>query len=868
MHREEPPAGSDERLEARIVAWVLGEASAFEAEELARLCAERPDLEAFRRRTEKLHGLLQENAAPADDAAWKLPAEKRATVTRLFAEPAKPASRRGRHAALAIAACVAGVLAVRQFMVTPDGGDSGRTPEIAASSARAAAEPIPLDELRAQVRQQEEIVEERRNVAEGMGRMNEASAIQSPQELARMESVDRATEPEDFAVASENLEADQAKLQALREELSHRESGGSADQMPALAAATPAALPADEPGLITRARGMRTSEAGSSTDGFAEQEGSITDMAFAGRDLQRAGNPLLADLGDVPAQAHAGENLIVTGGPRSGNLSTDTAATDALLEDPGSPPAVTAAPTDELRRNLYLAEAHLQLGKLDEAKQSYEEALGIDPSNSAARRGMERIAAMKSDWYRAAHDHARAELLMQVDEAWELSIPAAPAEQPPVDEPETNPAEEPYSTFSLNVSDVSFRLAHTALLRGERPEPGQVKVEQFYNAVDFGDPAPVGEERIAGVVEQSAHPVIPGRNLVRIGLKTAAAGRGADQPLRLTLLVDQSGSMARDDRREALRGAMRQLAGLLGENDRISVIGFSRTPRLLHEALPGDQAAKLPEIVGQAPDEGGTNLEEALELAAQIAARHREASAQNRIVLLTDGAANLGDADPGRLAERVTKLRRNGIALDVAGVGTGKLNDELLAELARTGDGRYYVVDGGDESFADQLAGAFRPAAEDVKVQVSFNPERVAGYRLIGFENDRLRPEDFRNDAVDAAELAADEGAVALYQVQPLPEGRGEIGEVTVRFRDTTSGTVQERSWTIPYDPAAPAFDRASPTMQLAGLALLAAEELRGGPLAAGIELREFTTTKAAVREHFRGDPKVARLIQMVEALE
>ncbi|MCU0751174.1 MAG: hypothetical protein MUF13_16675, partial [Akkermansiaceae bacterium] len=124
-------------------------------------------------------------------------------------------------------------------------------------------------------------------------------------------------------------------------------------------------------------------------------------------------------------------------------------------------------------------------------------------------------------------------------------------------------------------------------------DPAGIKVEQFYNAVDYGDPAPASGEPVAAAIEQSAHPVIPGRSLVRVALKTAAAGRGASQPLRLTLLVDQSGSMVREDRRAAMDKALKGLSALLTEKDSINVIGFSRKPRLIADQLQGDKAGQL-----------------------------------------------------------------------------------------------------------------------------------------------------------------------------------------------------------------------------------------------------------------------------------
>lgn len=430
-------------------------------------------------------------------------------------------------------------------------------------------------------------------------------------------------------------------------------------------------------------------------------------------------------------------------------------------------------------------------------------------------------------------------------------------------------SETPYSTFSLNISDASFQLAKAALAKGERPDPASIKPEQFYNAVDYGDPAPSSNAPVASTIEQSAHPIIPGRNLVRVALRTASVGRSATQPLHLTLLVDQSGSMVREDRRAAMEQALKQLGGLLTKNDSVTIIGFSRTPRLLADGLSGDQAAKLGDIINQTASEGGTNLEEAMKLGAQKAGEHQLAGAQNRIVLFTDGAANLGNADPEKLAAQVTALRQKGIAFDVAGIGADGLNDQLLGELARHGNGRYYVVGNEkNDSFARQLAGAFRPAAENVKVQVNFNPQRVGKYKLIGFEKDRLKTEDFRNDSVDAAELAADEAGVAIYQVEPLAEGTGEIGEVSVRFHDVASGEMVERTWTIPHESSAAAFDRATPSMQLAGLSLLTAEKLKGGPMADAIDFKLLTEPVASVKQFYGGSAPVADLLRMIDALK
>jgi uncharacterized protein involved in exopolysaccharide biosynthesis/Mg-chelatase subunit ChlD/tetratricopeptide (TPR) repeat protein len=648
--------------------------------------------------------------------------------------------------------------------------------------------------------------------------------------------------------------------------------------------------------------GRRGGQSGEGAESFGMQNDVSSTGSVAGNKAKAASKvPTLGDL-SLGGEPFGADDIVLS----------NAALTDEHADN-----------VDKLRRKLYTAEGNYNLGKFDDAKKEYQEAIRIDPYNSAARRGLERVEAAKSDYYRAAYDNTRAELLMQVDDAWELEVPAEdtgkdaanmdpfwdtskavasenpasgveyeihtgykseylfrglalgedkakPAPVPLVDlMEEVAASEDPYSTFSLNISDASFNVAQAALAKGEQPDPAGIKVEQFYNAVDYGDPAPSAGEPVSVTIEQAANPVIPGRNLVRVALKTAAAGRSAAQPLRLTLLVDQSGSMVREDRRAAMNKALASLGGLLTADDQVTVIGFSRTSRLLADGMAGDKAGKLADIVNQTASEGGTNLEQAINLAGQKAMSRKLAGAQNRIVLFTDGAANLGDADPDSLAEKVKALRQQGISFDIAGIAADGLNDELLGELARNGNGRYYVVGkGGDDDFAKQLAGAFRPAAENVKVQVRFNPERVGKYKLIGFEKDRLKTEDFRNDAVDAAELAAEEAGVAIYQVEPLPGGNGELGEVSVRFRDTASDQMVERSWTIQYDANAPAIDRATPSMQLALLSMLAAEKLKGGPLADAIDFKQLTESQASVKHYYQGSGRVAEMLNMVDALK
>jgi Mg-chelatase subunit ChlD len=765
----------DESVEARIVAWVLGEASAFEATELERLCEERPELLVFRRRMRTLHGLLTAAEATEADGSWKLPAEKRKVLDEILDEdrftgsdPQKDRSIHfsARRAFLTVAACLllaaiivglSAPMVIRQrksadgvvrhvdYMPSSEGG---RNSKIALQASAPSTPP-----------------------SDSSYRL-ESKSISSNRELGMLKTKEQSmlanspAKPASSVADSATPEQTQLPLPAESRVI---------DPLPAIAAS-----------------------------GLGGGEGMGSGMA-------------LGD--DAPAIKS-----------QSGSLSHEAPMAEQAhlaLDDPG--------------RARWLSQAHSP----SELSASFASSMPVDASQNETDRVFQSPTELEVSLF-AGETEPLSDLANE--------IPAA---------------ETPYSTFSLNISDASFQLAKAALARGERPIPASIKPEQFYNAVDYGDPAPASDELVAATIEQSAHPVIPGRNLVRVALRTGSVGRSAAQPLRLTLLVDQSGSMVREDRRASMEHALDQLGVLLTKNDLVTVIGFSRTPHLLAEGKSADETLKLPELINQTASEGGTNLEEALKLGGQLAERYQLAGAQNRIVLFTDGAANLGDANPARLAEQVKAFRQKGLAFDVAGIGADGLNDRLLSELARNGNGRYYVVgDDKNDSLARQLAGAFRPSAQNVKVQVNFNPKRVGNYKLIGFEKDRLKTEDFRNDAMDAAELAADEAGVAIYQVEPLADGTGEIGEVSVRFRDAATQEMVERTWTIPHESQATAFDRATPSMQLAGLALLAAEKLKGGTLAEAIDFKQLTGSSALVKQFYAGSSRVSDMLRVIDALK
>src|SRR5205085_8861736 len=203
-----------------------------------------------------------------------------------------------------------------------------------------------------------------------------------------------------------------------------------------------------------------------------------------------------------------------------------------------------------------------------------------------------------------------------------------------------------FSTFSLNVSDVSFKLAGASLEKGVMPDPASVRSEEFINAFDYRDPeAPAGVP-IAFAWERAQYPFAQNRDLLRFSLKTAAQGRQPGRPLNIVLLLDNSGSMERADRVQIIHEALKVLAAQLQPQDTFSLVTFARTARLWVDGVPGNQAAQVAEQIAGLTPLGGTNLEEAMNLAYQTSLRHYQANGINRVDLLTDGAANIGNVQP------------------------------------------------------------------------------------------------------------------------------------------------------------------------------------------------------------------------------
>jgi hypothetical protein len=312
---------------------------------------------------------------------------------------------------------------------------------------------------------------------------------------------------------------------------------------------------------------------------------------------------------------------------------------------------------------------------------------------------------------------------------------------------------------------------------------------------------------------------------------------------------------------------MKVLAGQLQPLDRISVILFARTAQLWVDGLAGGKPQELLNRIRELNPQGGTNVEDALALAYQTALKHFQTNGNNRVVLMTDGAANLGNVDPSALQQTVETHRKKGIALDCFGIGWEGFNDDLLEVLARHGDGRYGFLNSVEvvkADFANQLAGALQVAAADVKAQVEFNPKRVTTFRQVGYARHQLTKEQFRDNTVDAAEIGAAESGNALYVIQVNPQGEGPLGVVRVRFKVPTTGEYQERSWDLPFQGRVTTLDQAAASLRLAAASAAFAEWLANSPYAAEVNLGALESQLNGVAETFAPDPRPQRLAWMI----
>ena len=348
----------------------------------------------------------------------------------------------------------------------------------------------------------------------------------------------------------------------------------------------------------------------------------------------------------------------------------------------------------------------------------------------------------------------------------------------------------PLSTFSIDVDTASYANLRRFLREGRLPPADAVRIEELINYFDYDYPWPEEGKPFAIVTEMAACPWAPSRRLVHIGLRSEPVAT-ADLPSNnLVFLLDVSGSMIDADKLPLLKKAFSLLVRQLRPQDRISMVVYAGAARL---ALPATSGANKTDILAAVSrlEAGGTTAGGAgIRLAYRLAREHFIQGGNNRLILATDGDFNVGVTSDGELVRMIEQERESGVFLSVLGFGAGNLKDSKMERLAGHGNGNYAYIDTLLEArrvLVEQLGGTLLTVARDVKLQVEFNPAQVKAYRLIGYENRRLRDQEFNDDRKDAGDLGAGHSVTALYEIVPAGTEEPIPGVDPLKYQQTTA---------------------------------------------------------------------------------
>jgi Ca-activated chloride channel homolog len=330
--------------------------------------------------------------------------------------------------------------------------------------------------------------------------------------------------------------------------------------------------------------------------------------------------------------------------------------------------------------------------------------------------------------------------------------------------------EAPLSTFSIDVDTASYSNVRRFLRQGQLPPGGAVRVEELINYFPFAYAEPTGDEPFSVTTEVSKAPWNERHRLLHVGLQAKRIDDSKLPPRNLVFLLDVSGSMQDENKLPLLQRSLASLTETLGEQDRIAIAVYAGASGLVLPPTRGNDHARILEALDRLEAGGSTNGADGIELAYAVASDMARAGAINRVILATDGDFNVGVTSQSELLSLIEKKRETGVYLSVLGFGMGNYKDSTLELLADKGNGNYAYIDSLSEArkvLVKEGGGTLLTLAKDVKLQVEFNPAKVAAYRLIGYENRRLEDRDFNDDRKDAGELGAGHSVTALYEIVP-----------------------------------------------------------------------------------------------------
>jgi Ca-activated chloride channel family protein len=356
------------------------------------------------------------------------------------------------------------------------------------------------------------------------------------------------------------------------------------------------------------------------------------------------------------------------------------------------------------------------------------------------------------------------------------------------DNPVHRTSEQPVSTFSIDVDTGSYSNVRRMLRQGTRPPTDAVRAEEFLNYFHYNHPAPASREIPFRVTtELAAAPWNAQRQLLMIGIKGYDVPKTTLPPANLVFLIDTSGSMNTPDRLPLVKQSLRMLAEQLRPQDHVSIVVYAGSAGLVLPPTSGANRAEILAALNRLEAGGSTNGGDGIRLAYAVAKQAYVEGGVNRVILATDGDFNVGTVNQNALETLVADQRKSGIALTTLGFGTDNYNDALAVRLADIGNGNHAYIDSVNEArkvLVEQMQSTLLTIANDVKIQIEFNPAQVAEYRLIGYEKRLLAREDFANDKVDAGDIGAGHEVTALYEI--VPAGSSAQRLPPLRYADTT----------------------------------------------------------------------------------
>lgn len=426
---------------------------------------------------------------------------------------------------------------------------------------------------------------------------------------------------------------------------------------------------------------------------------------------------------------------------------------------------------------------------------------------------------------------------------------------------------DPLSTFALDVDTASYSLARQWLESGSIPPREAVRVEEYVNSFDYDYDAP--RDGLAVQADAGPSPFDPDNVIVRLGVQAEQVANSERPTASLTFVVDTSGSMDRVDRLGLVKASLTRLVAELNDDDTVAIVTYSDDATVLLDPTPARSRGVIIDAIDSLQPTGSTNLEAGLDQGYRLAGDAFQDGAINRVVLASDGIANVGLTDADGLARMIRDDADRGIQLVTVGVGMGGFNDVVMEQLADQGDGFYAYVDDLGEAerlFGDELVSTLLTVALDAKIQVEFNPDTVERYRLIGFENRAVLDDDFRNDDVDAGELGAGHQVTALYELT-LRTGfggaDGELGTVRLRWEDPEDGSVDETSLRLGGDLPADAWGDTDDDYRLAVTVAAWAELLRESPHAGEVTMAQIEAEVDALSSGSGAVEELADLIAL-----